>query len=109
MVETGYVICVVVLTNYLEEVNSFGTCKCISQLFKWDATLVPAVKEDWHQTQHHILHKHQKEEEGLGDKRRSKKLFNCRIFSPGSDMLYGKLADYLGVPFQLKVSRWGRS
>ena len=81
--ETGYVICVVVLTSYLEEVNSFGTCKCISQLLKRDATLVPAVKEDWHQTQHHILHKHQKEEEGLGDRRRSKKLLICGIFSPG--------------------------
>ena len=82
MVDTGYVICVVVLTSYLEEVNSFGTCKCISQLFKWDATLVPAVKEDWHQTQHHILHKHQKEEEGLGDRRSSKKLLICGISSP---------------------------
>ena len=59
----------VVLTNYFEEVNSLGTCKWISQLFKRDATLVPAVKKDWDQTQRHILHKHQKEEERLGDRR----------------------------------------
>ena len=58
-----------------------GTCKSISQLFKWDATLVPTVKKDWHQAQRHIFHQDQKEEEGLGKRRRSK-TFSLFVIGP---------------------------
>ena len=60
----------IVLPKLLSRGGYFGTCKCISQLFKWNAAVFPAVKKDWHQTERHILHKNEKEEERLRNRRR---------------------------------------
>ena len=69
-----------------------GTCKSISELFKWDATLVPTVKKDWDQAQRHIFHQDQKEEEGLSKTNMFKGLFSlCYRTPPVSDKLYGRV------------------
>ena len=43
----------------------FQTCKSIIELLEGNATMVSAVKNDRNETQRHVLHKHQQEEERL--------------------------------------------